>query len=163
MGSFKEKGHEGVREMREHAGEASDIGEKMTEQADEIRKVLDSINLQDEEDMEAVSDTSGQYQDSFDAAFSEQVETAGEEIRQEGERLGETIRDETENVKDGIGKLEQAGGISEIGREAADAGKARLEESRTEYESIADEAKETVDETQRTIDRMKGDLGSIFG
>lgn len=29
MGSFKEKGHEGIREMQEHSKEASEVGEEI--------------------------------------------------------------------------------------------------------------------------------------
>lgn len=163
MGSFKEKGHEGIREMQEHSKEASEVGEEMTEQANEINQTLESINLQDEEDVQAIADTGKQYQRSFDTAFSEQVETAGEEVRQEGEQLSDTITAEIENVRTGISKLEQAGGVSEIGREAADAGKARLEDSENEYEGIVTDAEGVVDETQQTIERMKGNLGKIFG
>ena len=163
MGSFKEKGHEGIREMQEHSKEASEVGEEMTEQANEINQTLESINLQDEEDVQAIADTGKQYQHSFDTAFSEQVETAGEEVRQDGEQLSDTINAEIENMKSGISKLEQAGGISEIGREAADTGKSRLEDSENEYEGIVSDAEGVVDETQQTIERMKGTLGKIFG
>ena len=47
MGSFRGKGIEGVGELQREGKETTDIGSEMTEQADQINAVLDSIDLQD--------------------------------------------------------------------------------------------------------------------
>ena len=163
MGRFKEKGHEGIRELQERTGEASDVGQEMIEQAGEINSILEGIDLQDEEDVQGIEQTGKQMQSSFDTAYTEKVEKAGEEIRDEGEQLKESMGEELENVRSGISQLEQAGGVSEIGREAADAGKGRLEQSAGEYEGIISDAEGVLDEAQQKIEQMKGDLGNIFG
>lgn len=163
MGSFKEKNREGVKEMQENSKETVELGSEMTEQADEINAVLESIELQDEEDVQAISDTGRSYQSSFDSAFSEQVESAGEEIEQQGAQIEETVDAELENVRSGIGKLEQAGSISEIGREAAESGESKLEGSADEYEEIRSDAEGVASETQQQIESLKNNLGSIFG
>ena len=163
MGSFKEKNREGVGEIRENSRKTTELGTEMTEQADQINAVLESIDLQDEEDIQAISDTSSSYQSSFDSAFSEQVESAGQEIEQQGGQIRETAGGELENVKSGIGKLEQAGSISDIGRDAADSGRAGLEGSAAEYEDIISDAEAVVDETQQQIESLKNNLSGIFG
>ena len=48
MGSFREKNREGVKEMQENSRETTELGSEMTEQADQINAVLESIELQDE-------------------------------------------------------------------------------------------------------------------
>lgn len=163
MGSFREKNREGVKEMQENSRETTELGSEMTEQADEINAVLESIELQDEEDVQAISETGHSYQSSFDSAFSEQVETAGQEIAQEGEQIKEATQGELENVRSGISKLEQAGGISEIGKDAAEAGRSRLEGSAGEYEGIISDAERVVDETKQQIESLKNNLSGIFG
>ena len=163
MGSFREKNREGVKEMQENSKETVELGSEMTEQADKINAALESIELQDEEDVQAISDTGRSYQSSFDSAFSEQVETAGEEIEQQGAQIEETVEGELENVRSGISKLEQAGSISEIGREAAESGESKLEGSADEYEGIISDAEGVVSETQQQIEALKNNLGSIFG
>ena len=80
MGNFKSKLGEGVNKIKENSKEATDIGGEMTEQADQINAILESIDLQDSEDIQAMSDTGNAYQSSFDSAFSEQVETKGAEV-----------------------------------------------------------------------------------
>lgn len=163
MGSFREKTREGVKEVQENSRETTELGSAMVEKAEQINSVLESIELQDEEDVEAVRDTGSSYQGSFDSAFSEQVETAGAEIERQGEQIQEAAESELENVRSGIGKLEQAGGISEIGRDAADAGCSRLEGSAGEYESIISDVEGAVDESNQHIDSLKSQLSGLFG
>ena len=163
MGSFREKNREGVREMQKNSRETTELGSEMTEQADQINAVLESIELQDEEDVQAISETGHSYQSSFDSAFSEQVESAGQEIEQQGEQIRETTEGELKNVGSGISKLEQAGGISDIGRDAAESGRSKLEGSAGEYEGIISDAEGVVDETKQQIESLKSNLSGIFG
>lgn len=163
MGSFRGKGYEGVKEIQKEGRETTETGSEMTEQADEINAVLESINLQDSEDIQAIRDTGDSYQESFDTAFSEQVEQAGDEIREQGRQLGDTMGAELENVRSGISSLEQAEGISEIGREAAEAGSRKLEGSAGEYEGIIADTERTVDDVQAQIEALKNNLDGLFG
>ena len=86
MGNFRSKLGEGVNKIKENSKEATDIGSEMTEQADQINAILESIDLQDSEDIQAMSDTGSAYQSSFDSAFSEQVETKGAEASEQSEQ-----------------------------------------------------------------------------
>ena len=125
MGNFKSKLGEGVNKIKETGKKATDVGSEMTEQADQINATLESIDLQDSEDIQAVSDTGRAYQSSFDGAFSEQVETKGAEVGEQSEQVSSEAGGELSNVRSGISKLEQASQVSEIGREAADSGTAK--------------------------------------
>lgn len=87
MGNFKSKLGEGINKIKETGKEATDVGSEMTEQADQINAILESIDLQDSEDIQAVSDTGSAYQSSFDGAFSEQVETKGAEVAEQSEQV----------------------------------------------------------------------------
>ena len=163
MGSFKNKCMESVKEMQENSRETTDLGGEMQEQAEQINQVLDGIQLQDDEDISAVSDTKGSYQKSFDSAFTEQVETAGQEIETQGEQLRSEISAEQGNVRSGIQSMERAGGVSEIGRDAADAGRNKLEQSEREYEGIANDAERVVDDTAQKIEQLKSSVNRVFG
>lgn len=163
MGNFKSKLGEGINEIRENSKEATDIGSEMTEQAEQINAILESIDLQDSEDIQAVSDTGNAYQSSFDGAFSEQVETKGTEISEQSEQVSGEAGGELSNVRSGISKLEQASSISEIGKEAGESGAARLEESAEDYESIITDAENVADTTQQEIENLKNNLSRIFG
>lgn len=163
MGNFKSKLGEGVNKIKENSKEATDIGSEMTEQADQINAILESIELQDSEDIQAVSDTGSTYQSSFDSSFSEQVETKGAEVSEQSEQISGETNSELGNVRSGISKLEQASSISEIGKEAADSGAAKLEGSAEEYESIISDAENVSDTTQQEIQDLKNNLSKIFG
>ena len=163
MGSFRNKGMDSVKEMQENSRETTDLGSEMKEQAEKISQVLESIKLLDSEDISAVSDTKGSYQKSFDSAYSEQVETAGQEIEAQSEKIVDEIGAEKENVRSGIHSMEQAGGVSEIGRDAADAGKSKLEQSENEYESIMDDAERVADDTAKRIEQLKNIVNRAFG
>ena len=127
MGNFREKNREGVKEIQGNSRETLDLGTEMREQADRIHATLESIDLQDSEDIAAIRDS---------ASY---------------------------NVRSGIHKLEQAGGMSEIGKEAADSGAAKLETGAQEYEEILSDAENVSQETRQQIDSLKSSLGSIFG
>lgn len=163
MGNFREKNREGVKEIQENSRETTNIGTEMTEKAEQINSVLESIQLQDSEDVQAIQETGRSYQGSFDSAFSEQVETAGQEIEQQSDQIKEASGAELENVRSGISKLEQAGGISEIGRDSAEAGSSKLEGSAGEYEEIISDAERVSDETKQQIESLKNNLSGIFG
>lgn len=163
MGGFKNKHMDSVKEMQENSRETTDLGSEMQEEAEQINQTLDGIQLQDEEDIAAVSDTKGSYQKSFDTAFSDRVESAGEEIEQQSEQIQDMVGAEKENVREGIQSMERAGGISEIGREAADAGESRLEQSQREYENIATNAEQVSDDATKKIEQLKNSVNRIFG
>ncbi len=159
---FREKNREGVQEMRENSRETVDIGSDMAEKAEQIQALLESIELLDEEDVQAVRETGEVYGQSFDSAFSEQVESAGQEIEQQGEQVRGETEGELENVRSGINKLEQAGGISDIGRDAAAEGRSRLEGSASEYEDIIAEAEAVENEMKAQIEALKSVLDGLF-
>lgn len=163
MGSFREKNREGVKEMQENNRDTTELGSKMIEQADQINSVLESIELLDEEDVQAISETSRSYQSSFDSAFNEQVESVGREIEQQGEQIKEITEGELQSIRSAISKLERAGGISDIGHDAAKTGHSKLEGSAGEYEGIISDAEDVVDETKQQIESLKNNLSGIFG
>lgn len=163
MGSFREKNREGVNEIRRNSKETIDLGSEMTEKAEQINAVLESIELKDEEDVQGIGITGREYQKSFDGAFNEQVESAGQELEQQGEQLREGVEDELGNVRSGISKLERAGGISEIGSDASEAGVNRLEGSAGEYEDIISDAEAVSEETKQQIESLKNSLSGAFG
>ena len=80
-----------------------------------------------------------------------------------GEQIKEATDGELENVRSGIDKLEQAGGISDIGKDAADAGRQKLEGSAEEYEGIISETDGVVNDTKQQIESLKNNLSGIFG
>ena len=103
------------------------------------------------------------FQKSFDSAFSEQVETAGQEIEKYSEQLQRELSAEQGNVRSGIQSMERAGGVSEIGRDAADAGRSKLEQSEREYEGIASDAERVADDTAKKIEQLKSSVNRVFG
>lgn len=162
MGAFKETQREGLREINENSRETIDVGTEMKESADEINAVLESINLQDDEDIQGVREAKSSYQGSFDTAYNDQVETAGEQIEEKGEQLADEVNNEIGNVRDGIEKYNEAGGVSEIGRDAATEGASKLEQSESEYEEIVSEEQETVENMREQINQLKSELGGVF-
>lgn len=163
MGNFKLKLGEGINKIKETSKEATDVGSEMTEQADQINAILESIDLQDGEDIQAMSDTGRAYQSSFDGAFSEQVETKDVEVSEQSEQMSGEAGGELSNVRSGISKLEQASSVSEIGKETADSGTAKLKDSAEEYETIISDAENVSDTTQQEIQNLKRKLSGIFG
>ncbi|MCD8107204.1 MAG: hypothetical protein LUE20_04480 [Oscillospiraceae bacterium] len=164
MGGFKLKLNEGISEVRETGREAIELGSEMNEQADEINAILESIELQDSEDIESVTETGSEYQRSFDEGFSEQVEDSkGREISEKSRDVSQTASGELGNVRSGISSLERASHVSEIGREAAETGSHKLETSAGEYEDIISDVEGISREDLQEIENLKNSLSRIFG
>lgn len=162
MGSFKQMHKEGLVNLEKTSGEAMDLGQEMTKDAEEINSILESINLQDDEDISAINETSSSYQGSFDNAFGEQVEPMNQEVARKGSEIQNSVNQELGNVRSGISSLERARGISEIGRDAAESGRRSLENSQREYEDMNSEAGEIMDETQQKVEELKRNLSGAF-
>ena len=162
MGNYKQKLGEGVSEIKERSSETVESGEQMTNEAEQISSILDSITLQDSEDIESIERAAEGYQGSFDSAFESDVESAGDDISEQGEQINEEAGAELENVESGISSLEDAGGISEIGKENAESAASSLESSAGEYEGIIDNSTDIISDTQQSIQSLKSDLSGIF-
>ena len=162
MGNYKQKLGEGVTEIKEKSNETLESGDQMTNEAEQISSILDGITLQDSEDVESIEGAAEGYQGSFDAAFESDIESAGDEISEQGEQINEEAGAELENVESGISSLENAGGVSEIGKENAESAASALEGSASEYEGIIDNSTDIVSDTQQSIQSLKSDLSGIF-
>lgn len=163
MGGFKNRQYEGLREVQENSEQTKELGSEMTEDAEEISSILEEINLQDDEDMENISDTKSGYQGSFDAAFDSEIESVTTDIEQTGEGIRSEIGTEMENVSEGISALENAEGISEIGQESAESGRSGLEQSNAEYQEISDDTKETTENLRGIVEDLGSRLEGLFG
>ncbi len=163
MGGFKNKQYEGLKEVQENSEQTKEVGTEMTEDAEEISSILEGINLQDEDDMESISETKSGYSGSFDTAFASQVEMATRDIEKTGEGIQSEVGAEMENVSEGISALQDAEGISEIGSENAEGGKAGLEQSKAEYQEIFDDTAETTSDIRGVVDDLGSRLEGLFG
>ena len=163
MGRFKETSREGVKETQEKGRKGIETGNDMNQKAENIKSILDGISLQDEDDTKAVRDTGHSYQENFNSAFSERVESVGNEVEQKTENIKGTVNSELGNVRTGISSLERASGVSDIGRQAAETGRASLEKSAGEYERIINDAESVKSETVQQIQSQKSKISSIFG
>lgn len=162
MGKFKFEKREDIREIKQASEDTTEIGEEMMEKAEEVDDILKGIHLEDEEDMGAIQEAKEGYKGSYENAHNEQVVEKGDELGKEGEKTGSEINGEIENVRSGEKSMEQAGGISEIGSDAADRAGAALEKSGEEYEEMTGEIDEIDEETKKAIERQKEDLDEWF-
>ncbi len=162
MAGFKEGLHGNVEGIRKRGQEATDTGERIAEEASEVKRRLDSISVQDDEDIRAVETAEQGYKPAFDGAFSDQVETIGQEVADGSEQIKSESETELGNVRDGISQMEAAAGASEIGRENAEQGRSALEGSATEYEGIIQDAETVEQETDQSIKSLRSKVDSVF-
>lgn len=162
MKDFMGKNIEGVNEMRSTSRKALDVGARMVEHADKISAVLKSIDLASLEDKKTMSDTNTEMHCSFDNAYNGKVENAGDAVEKQGRKIGSEVGGELKNVNDGIRKLEKAGSISDIGKNAAKTGQSKLESSGKKYEGILDDTEKIADETGRKINKQHKQLDASF-
>ncbi len=162
MARFKENSRQRLREINEGSKKTIDQGSDMNKKASEINAILKSIDLQDDEDTRAIKDTGNSYQSNFDTAFGERVERPGQEIQKQGREVSNEVGKELKNVESGMGKLEKARSISDIGQAAASEGRSRLDKSRQEYSGIINEVDGISEQTKREIESLRSNLKNAF-
>lgn len=162
MRKFKIEKGEDIREIKQKSEDTTEIGRKKVEDAKKVDAILKGIHLEDEEDMGAIQEAQKGYEGSYENAHNEQVVEKADELVKEGEKTGSEINGEIENVRSGEKSMEQAGGISEIGRDAADRAGAALEKSGKEYEEMTGEIDEIDEETKKAIEKQLKNLDELF-
>ena len=153
---------DGIESITKDGEKTRESGRKMLNEADQISSIMQEIEVVDEQDKAAVEGAKDQYQPAFDKAFESDVTTKANETERQGKEIVETATQEREGVNEGIHKLEQAAGVSEIGREGAEAARGRLETSSREYTESIEQAQAVIAEMQGEVNQLRNALGSKF-
>ncbi len=162
MGSKKSGVMEKIREGKEVGSEAIERGEQLESEGTEIRALLDSIEVVDEDDRRAVSEAQSNYDPAFKGAFSENVESLNRDMEtMENDAIDESS-DEMENVEVAEGLFKDMEGASEVGQSIAGRGADSMRDSAREYEEFINEANDVISETQAEVDSLRSAIDSIF-
>lgn len=157
MGKHRGELGDGIKDGKEKGRQTIELGSKIVDDSGEVKKLIKDVKreLQDDEDIRNIEQAEGDYQNDFDKAFDEQVEKPGEEIRERSEKIQESASDGLEKARHGIGNLERAAQVSDIGRRNAESAREKLEGGAREYEDIISQARETAEQTAQEIQKMK--------
>jgi len=164
MGNRKSGMLEKIKEGQEVGNEAKDRAEETKGEGSEVRRLLDSMNRDiDEDDISAIDAAESGYKGDFDVAFSSEVDTkAADSVRIE-KVVDESANMERNKVEGIRAKFEQLEGTSDIGQKNADTGRMSMEQSAREYESFSEQAEEVEQDVNESINNLRKQLDGIFG
>ena len=162
MFDFKNPQRERVQETREQAKRTAELGAQIAEQGERTNELLKSIEVQDSEDQSGIDTAIDGYGDSYNTAFDTQVEQPKDEIVEKDAVIETEVNNEITHVDDGIDKMRQAEGVSDIGSDVASEGGSRLESSKQEYEGIVSDAQENANEIEERVNTLINHVHSLF-
>lgn len=140
-----------------------DKGAKILDEASEIDSILDSINLDiDEDDAKAVETGKKGYRAEMNKEFQQQAETPSERASEKLDEVRQQSEAEKEKVVEIGSKFERVGEASDIGRNVAEQGMDAMKSSTEFYEKISAEAIENAEQTREEIARLEAKLDELF-
>ncbi len=163
MGSKRKGITDRINEGKEISEQAVESGEKLQEDGSEIKSILDSIHVQDEDDQSSLENAEDGYDEDFRAEFSESVDPLAEQTEQVEQSAADEANEAREENEDAEAKLREAAGVTDVGRGNADSAAEKMREGAEEYAEQAETAEDVIETTQSKIDSLRSSVDSIFG
>lgn len=163
MGSKRKGISDRISEGKEVSEQAVEAGEKLQEDGSEIKSLLDSIHVLDEDDQGAVETAEEGYGSDFSAEFSDTVDPLAEQTEQIEQSAADEATEAKEMNDDAAETLREAGSVTDVGRGNAETAAEKMREGSEEYEEQVSEAEEVIDETQSEVDSLRSAVDGIFG
>ena len=164
MGSKKSGILEKIKEGQDIGKKAGDRGTEIIGESSEIKKLLDSMDRNvDEDDAATINEAEIGYIGDTGSAFKNEVEAKAEDAVQREMKASETAeaeRSKVEGIKSGFERLE---GISDIGKQNAEKGRDSMEQSVQEYESFMEQSEKIEEDVKASTNALRSQFDSIFG
>lgn len=162
MGSFKLEKRREINEGEGIAQRGLEMGKQRVEELKQVKSLIDSITVADEDDVSGVESLNESYLEGGREAHEREVKA---EVDSSKDMLSETsgeIDIEKGNVESGINAVERMTGITDIASSAADRVRGSLENSVREYENMEADIARRISEHDAESDRILNEIEGTF-
>lgn len=119
MGGFKENKRNVIERGKEKGDTALAKGEQRVQELQSVKSLIDSISLEDDEDVEMAESLNESYLEAGKAAHQEEVQEVVNNANQELEGNRSEITSEKGNVESAADKIREMQGTTDLARGAA--------------------------------------------
>lgn len=163
MGSFKENKRSAIEKGKEKGAEGISKGEERVQELQSVKSLIDSISLEDDEDMEMAESLNESYLEAGKQAHQEEVEAVVQDANQDLEGNKSEISSEKSNVESAAERVREMQSTTDLARGAAQSVENSLRKSVDEYGDMETQTEEIENELTSKSQNILSRIESLFG
>ena len=163
MGNFKENKREKMDEGKEKGESGIAEGENRVEELEGVKRLIDSISLEDNEDMEATESLNETYLEAGKAAHQEEVQSVVDSANQGLEDNKNEILAEKSNVDNAVGRVHEMQSTTDLARSSAQSVERSLSKSSNEYKNMEQQTEQIESDLETKSQDILSRIKSVFG
>ena len=163
MGSKKENKKSAIERAKEKGVEGIQKGEQRVQELQTVKSLIDSINVEGDEDMEMVESLNDSYLEAGKAAHQEEVESVVQEANENLEENKNEISDERSNAEQAAERVREMQSTTDLASGAASSVESSLESSANEYSDMESETEDIEEQLRSNSDNIRDRIESLFG
>lgn len=163
MGGFKENKRNAIEKGKEKGDVALAKGEQRVQELQSVKSLIDSISLEDDEDVDMAESLNESYLEAGKAAHQEEVQEVVNSTNQELEGNKSEISVERGNVEDATEKIREMQRTTDLARGAAQSVESSLRKSVGEYGDMEQQTVQIETELESNAQNILSRIESLFG
>ena len=163
MGSFKENKRSAIEQGKEKGDGGIASGEQRVQELQSVKSLIDSISLEDDEDMEMAEGLNESYLEAGKAAHQEETEAVIESANQELEGNKSEISAEKSNVESAADRVREMQSTTDLARSSAQSVESSLSKSASEYGDMEQQTEQIESDLESKSQDILSRIESLFG
>lgn len=162
MGGFKENKRNAIEKGKEKGDTALAKGEQRVQELQSVKSLIDSINLEDDEDVEMAESLKESYLEAGKAAHQEEVQEVVDSANQDLEGNKSEVSAEKSNVESAADKVREMQSTTDLARGSASSVESSLRKSVGEYGDMEQQTEQIETELESNSQNILSRIESLF-
>lgn len=162
MGGFKENKRNTIEKGKEKGDTALAKGEQRVQELQSVKSLIDSINLEDDEDVEMAESLNESYLEAGKIAHQEEVQKVVDSANQDLEGNNSEISAEKRNVERASDKVREMQSTTDLARGSASNVESSLRKSVGEYGDMEQQTEQIETELESNSQNILSRIESLF-
>lgn len=162
MGGFKENKRISIEKGKEKGDAALAKGEQRVQELQSVKSLIDSINLEDDEDVEMAESLNESYLEAGKAAHQEEVQEVVDSANQDLEGNKSEVSAEKSNVESAAEKVREMQSTTDLARGSASSVESALRKSVGEYGDMEQQTEQIETELESNSQNILSRIESLF-
>jgi uncharacterized phage infection (PIP) family protein YhgE len=163
MGSFKENKRSAIEKGKEKGDSGLRKGEQRVLELQSVKNLIDSIRLEDDEDVEMAESLNESYLEAGKAAHQEEVQEVVDSANQDLEGNRRDVSAEKSNVENAADKIREMQSTTDLARGSAASVENSLRKSVEEYGDMEQQTEQIETELESNSQNILSRIESLFG
>ena len=162
MGGFKENKRSAIEKGKEKGDAALAKGEQRVQELQSVKSLIDSINLEDDEDVEMAESLNESYLEAGKAAHQEEVQEVVDSANQDLEGNKSEVSGEKANVESAADRVREMQSTTDLARGSASNVENALRKSASEYGDMEQQTEQIETELESNSQNILSRIESLF-